>query len=234
MTIKKIFDGNFDDEVHISFLKFGRGEYKDKFLLEGKRQASKWAIKAGAEYANFLVKTCLEKSPETIFVKGVIVSTSDLREELPFEVEKIKNFQGVRKHVINTELKSVDILKAMGEHPRTFFALSFKGDDFLLKIKPKAPASGKPGKDKEEGPKADFCTLKTPDKNIIEELFFDNQDFKEIRATHKIVVEDIVYPSNMEDLSPKEVREQAKRKGTIYRKVTSDGNETISEAKFVA
>ena len=61
MIIKKIFDGVFDAEVHANFLKFGRGEYKDKYLLDGKRQAKKWAVKAGAEYANFLVRRCLEK-----------------------------------------------------------------------------------------------------------------------------------------------------------------------------
>ena len=37
MVVKKIFDGVSDDEVHSDFLKFGRGEYKNKYLLEGKR-----------------------------------------------------------------------------------------------------------------------------------------------------------------------------------------------------
>ena len=64
MVVKKIFDGVFDEEVHLSFLKFGRGEYKNKFLLEGKKQKSKWAIKTGAEFANFLVRKCLEKVPD--------------------------------------------------------------------------------------------------------------------------------------------------------------------------
>ena len=32
MVIKKIFDGNFDEEVHNDFLKFSRGEFKDRFF----------------------------------------------------------------------------------------------------------------------------------------------------------------------------------------------------------
>ena len=82
MVMKKIFDGVFDAEVHANFLKFGRGEYKDKYLLEGKRQTKKWSVKAGAEYANLLVRKCLEKISGAIEVKGVIVSTLDLRDEI--------------------------------------------------------------------------------------------------------------------------------------------------------
>ena len=39
MVVKKIFEGNFDEEVHNDFLKFGRGEYNNRYLLEGKKQA---------------------------------------------------------------------------------------------------------------------------------------------------------------------------------------------------
>jgi len=42
--------------VHLAFLRFGRGQYKNKYLLEGKRQAKKWAIKTGFEYSNFLIR----------------------------------------------------------------------------------------------------------------------------------------------------------------------------------
>ena len=65
---KKIFDSVFDDEVHNSFLKFGRGEYKEKFLLEGKKQSSKWAIKTGPEFANALVRSCLQKAPSPVVI----------------------------------------------------------------------------------------------------------------------------------------------------------------------
>jgi hypothetical protein len=233
MVMKKIFDGVFDDEVHANFLKFGRGEYKDKYLLEGKRQAKKWAIKAGAEYANLLVRKCLEKVGDSVEVKGVIVSTLDLRDESSIEFSKVSNFQGVRKHAVDGEIKPEQIFELMDKYPKAFFALTFKGDGFVLKIKPKAPASGKKGKD-DEGPVADFCSLKTEDKGIIDYLFFSIGEFTEVKIKHQINVTDIVYPSNVEELKPAEVRELAKRKGVVKRIATVDGAGQVSEAQFVA
>jgi len=234
MTIKKVFDGQIDEEVHSDFLKFGRGEYKDRFLLEGKKQASKWAIKTGPEFVNILVKRCLEKSGETVDVKGIIVSTFDLRDEVNFEIVKVGNFQGIRKLQISTEVRRDEILGLMEKYPRVFFALSFSGDDFDLKVKAKAPKSGKPGKESDEGPRAEFCSLKTQDKDLVSELFFGCGEFKEAKINHTIVVEDIVYPDGFEDMKPAEVRENSKRKGKIIRKCVVDGIEKVSEAEFVA
>ena len=233
MIMKRIFEGAFDDEVHGAFLKFGRGEYRNKYLLEGKRQAKKWAVKAGAEYANFLVRKCLEKIDGSVEVKGIIVSTLDLRDEIGFDVVKVGNFQGIRKNVIDTEVEASEILALMDKFPRVFFALSFKGEGFVLKIKPKAPKSGKPGKGGEK-PVADFCSLKTDDGGIVDELFFGVGEFGEVSVNHTINVMDIVYPANVEELKPSEVRELAKRKGVVVRDVVVDGVEHVSEAGFVA
>ncbi|MDH3353216.1 MAG: hypothetical protein OEL87_02105 [Nanoarchaeota archaeon] len=234
MIIKKIFDGDLDESVHISFLKFGRGEYKNKFLIEGKKQAKNWGVKTGTEYVNFLVRRCLEKAGGPVAIKGVIVSTLDLRDEAKFEFKKVSNFQGVRKHVIDGEINPEDIFTLMDKYPKAFFALSFKGDDFVLKVKPKAPTSGKPGKEKDGGPTADFCSLKTGDKSLIDELFFGVGEFAQIRVNHIIKITDIIYPSNMSELKPAEIREQAKRKGEVTRIVDVDGTEKTSEASFVA
>jgi len=232
MIMKKIFEGVFDDEVHGAFLKFGRGDYKNKYLLEGKRQAKKWAIKAGAEYVNFLVRKCLEKIDGRVAVKGVIVSTLDLRDEIGFDIVKVGNFQGIRKNVIDTEVEASEVLALMDKFPRVFFALTFSGDGFVLKIKAKAPKSGKPGKNGDK-PVVDFCSLKTEDKGIIDELFFGVGDFKEVNVNHVIEVKDIVYPENVTALKPTEVRELSKRKGVVVRNVLKDGVENISSAEFV-
>jgi len=235
MIIKKIFEGVFDEEVHVAFLKFGRGNYKNKYLAEGKKQAKNWAVKTGAEYANFLVRWCLGISEKRVKMSGVIVSTLDLRDEIAFDLKKVSNFQGVRKHVVDSEIEGKEILRLMDKYPKAFFALSFKGDNFALKIKAKAPTSGKPGKEKDSGPVADFCSLKTTDKAIIDELFFGVEDFGKIRVSHEIEVSEIIYPKNLAELSPAEIRELAKRKGILRRKVLVDEKEEkVSEAKFVA
>jgi len=233
MSIKKVFENAIDEEVHADFLKFGRGSYHDKFLLEGKKQAKKWGVKTGPEYVNFLVKRFLEKVEGEVAVKGIIVSTLDLKEEVSFDIVKAGNFQGIRKLTINTTTNAPNILDLMEKYPRVFFALSFAGEDFNLKVKAKAPKSGKPGKEG-EGIKADFCTLKTTDKQIVDELFFGVGDFKEVFITHTIEIKDIIYPSNVDSLKPAEIREQSKKKGTIIRKAMVDGEENVSEADFVA
>jgi len=233
MILNKIFDGIFDDEVHMAFLKFGRGEYNNKYLLEGKRQVKNWAIKGGAEYVNFLVRRCLENVDGLIAIKGIIVSTLDLRDEIGFDIVKVGNFQGIRKNVIDTEIEPSQILELMDKYPKIFFALSFKSKKFVLKIKAKAPKSGKAGSNNKE-PVVDFCSLKTDDKTVIDELFFGVGEFNEASVNHTINVTDIVYPSNIDELKPEEIREQSKRKGVIIRKVNADGIEKTSEAEFVA
>lgn len=238
--MNKIFDGACDDEVHVAFLKFGRGEYRNKYLIEGKRQAKKWAIKAGAEYANFLVRRCLERvSPGDesgelggpVEMKGVIVSTLDLRDEFKFDIVKAGNFRGVRKFQVDGEIEPSEIIGLMDKYPKAFFALSFKGDDFVLRVRAKAPTSGKPGK--EGAPVADFCSLKTLDKALVDELFFGVGNFSEAKVNHTISVTDIVYPSNLEELKPTEVRELARRKGVVVREVNRDGVVVVSSAEFL-
>jgi hypothetical protein len=233
-VIKKIFEGNFDEEVHRDFLKFGRGEYSNKYLLEGKKQKDKFSIKAGPEFANFLVKKFLEKVSGDIEIKGIIVSTIDLREEISFNIVKAGNFQGIRKLNIDTVINPLRILELMEKHSGAFFALSFKGDSFVLKVKAKAPKSGKPGKKSDDGPKADFCSLKTTDKNLVDELFFGVGDFNEVSISHQINVKEIIYPEDMDSLKPLEIREQSKRGGILIRNIRVDGLNKISETKFIS
>lgn len=234
MVIKKIFEKEFDEEVHSDFLKFGRGEFKDKYLVEGKKQKNKWAVKTSAEFANFLVQRCLEKAGnnEKIFVKGSIVSTGNLRQEINFEIVKVKNFQGIKQIVVNTETLPAEILELIEKYPRVFYALSFKKDDFILKIKAKPPKSRKaPSKGEEAKP--DFCSLKTSDENLIRELFFDiGMNWKECKISHIIKVNEIIYPENVKELKPEEIREQSKKKGMLVRKINIDGREVVKETEF--
>jgi hypothetical protein len=234
MVIKKIFEGISDEEIHNDFMKFSRGEFKDRYLVEAKKQASKTQIKTSAEFTNSLVKICLKNIQGPINMKGVIVSTNDLADELGLPIKKKSNFQGVRKLQIDTEVEPSKILGLMEKYPKVFFALSFKTSNVELKVKPKAPVSGKPGKSNEDGPKVDFCNLKTNNQNIIDEILFDVKDFKELKISHTILIDEIVYPDNMESLSPKEVREQAKRGGKVIRNAKIDGKEVTSEAQFLA
>ena len=236
MVIKKIFEGISDDEVHNDFLKFGRGEFKNRYLVEGKKQPNKWTLKTGPEFANYLVKECLNKTAPEINAKGILVTTNNLGtdEEIGFSIKKRSNFQGIRKLEIDTKIDVAKLKALMEKYPRVFYALSFSGDNFDLKVKAKAPKSGKPGKESEEGPRASFCTLKTNDEKIVKHLFFDVPEFKEVIINHTVVVADIVYPKDFATMKPEAVREQSKRKGKIIRKIIVDGKEEIKEKDFLA
>lgn len=235
MIIQKVFDQIFDEEVHNDFIKFSRGLFKDRYLIEAKKQANKWAIKTSAEFANDFVKACMKKEKNNFKVTGIISTTLDIKEEIPFEISKISQFQGVKKYVINTEIHSNQILDLMEKYPRVFFALSFKGEDFQLKIKAKPPKSGSSNKKDDEEKKADFCTLKTDDKELLNQIFFDvGLDWKEARINHTLEINEIIYPDNFEKLKPSEVREFSNRKGRLIRNISLDGINQKKEANFVA
>lgn len=231
-VLKKIFSGKSDEEVHSDFLKFGRGEFKNKYLIEAKKQKDKWSIKTGPEFANFLVRRCLEESSGKIAIKGVIVATFDISKDAGFETNGIKQFMGVKQVIVNSEIEPGKVISLMNRYPRAFFALSFATSQSELKIKPKAPKGAKPSAKGEKEPKAGFCSLKTSDRKTVDELFFDFPDFKEIRINHTLKINEIIIPKNESD--PVRMRENSKRKGIIERKIVVDGSEKVKEQPFEA
>ena len=80
-TIKKIFSKKADEIVHGEFVKYSRGVFNDKYLVEAKKVKDKWNIKTSNEFANFFVRTLLEENPGEIDIKGVIVATFDISKE---------------------------------------------------------------------------------------------------------------------------------------------------------
>jgi hypothetical protein len=232
MIIKKIFEKKFDDEVHGDFLKFGKGEFKDKYLIECKKQKDKLVVKTGPEFANYFVKKGLEKANGKISVSGVIVST--LQMDIPIS-KGIKQFMGVKQYQVSGEIEPKQVLELMQKYPRAFFALTFNLPDYELKIKPKAPKSAKPSTSGDKEPKAEFCSLKTSDKNFEKEFLFDvNQDFKEISIKHTLKITDMMYPKEFAKMKPEEVRAQSKRRGVLVRNLEIDGKVETKEANFEA
>ena len=217
--IKKAIDKEVNEPVHIQFQKFSKGEFRDRALIEGKKQGGgKYTIKTSAEFANDLVKIVAGKlGDEKTNVKGAIVSTSDLTGEIDFKEKK--QFQGVKRYLIDNEMSGTEILGLLDKLPKTFFALTFNAGDNQLKIKPKAPKSGKPGKEKEGGPNADFCSLKTTDKSIAESFIFEKPDFTTAKINHTIFVERIVIPEELKgEKDFAKVREMSRRGGENFKK----------------
>ncbi len=228
--IKKIFGGDIDESVHLQFQKFSKGEFRNKAIIEAKNSNGKYTIKTSAEFANEMVRTVAEKlGDEKANVKGVIISTTDLKDKLDFQDKK--QFQGIKKYIINKEISGNDIIELINKLPKAFFALSFEAGNNKLKIKPKSPKSGKPGKNG-ESPKPDFCSLKTDDTELGRSFIFEKPNFKKAEIVHHFIINELILPKGETDYS--KVREVAKRKGKIIRNAVIDEEKIESEKEFEA
>ncbi len=231
--IKKIFDEKIDELVHLEFQKFSKGEFINKALIEAKNSKGKYTVKTSPEFANGIVRNFAEKLGENkTNVTGAIVSTLDLKDEV--EYKDIKQFQGVKRYLIDKEMSGNEIIKLLDKFPKNFFALSFSiSDGDILKIKPKAPKSGKPGSKGEKAPKADFCTIKTKDRKIGESFVFEKKDFKKARINHTYLIDKLEIPEESKNSGDfKKMREDAKRIGKIIRNAEIDEKKIVSEKEF--
>jgi len=225
--IKKVVDGKIDDGVHQQFQKFSKGEFRNRAVIAAKQSKGKFTIFTSAEFANGFVKTVAEKlDSATTNVTGAIVSTG----ELEIEYKEKKQFQGVKRYLIDREMSGSEILQLLDKHPKAFFALSFEVGDTKLKIKPKAPKSGKPGSKSEEAPKPNFCKLITTDNSLGSSFVFEKPDFGEAKINHTFMINQLIMPKGETDYL--KIRELAKRKGKIIRKAVIDGQETSKEIDF--
>jgi len=231
--IKKAIDKVSDEDTHIQFQKFSKGEFSNRAVINARFAGGKYTVNTTAEFANDLVKELAKKLGEnTTNVTGAIVSTSDLKNDLKFK--EIKQFQGVKRYLIEDVMNGNQIVELIRKFPKAFFALTFNAGDSSLKIKAKAPKSGKPGT-KEEMPKADFCKLITTDKPLAQSFVFENPEFKKAEIVHKYLIDNIVIPAELKaEKDFAKIREFSKRAGKIVRKSMIDGKELLSEHAFEA
>jgi hypothetical protein len=232
--IKKIFEGKSDDPAHLQFQKFSRGEFKNRAIVKVKNYSGKYNISTTAEFGNGFVREMAEKlGVEKTKVTGAIVSTADLAGQLDFKSKK--QFQGVKQYIIDGEMSGKDILTLLSKFPKAFFGLSFSVGEESLKIKAKAPKSGKPGSKGEEKPNPDFCKLVTKDQEIVQGFVFEKQEFKEAIISHTFIINEIVIPESLKKSNDfAKIREESKRKGKIMRVASIDGKEIKSEKEFSA
>lgn len=229
--VKKIFEDNIDEQVHLQFEKFSRGEFRDKALINAKKSKGTYNISTTSEFAAEFVRGMAEKlGSRKTEITGIIVSTRDLAGE--FEFKDKKQFMGIKQYVICQEMSGNEIISLLDRFPRCFFGLSFDVDGSELKIKPKAPKSAKPSTKSDEKPKVDFCKLKTPDSKLAHGVLFDVKEFKKVEISHKFQITDIILPKGVDD--PKKMREMAQRRGKIIREVNVDGMVAKEEKEFIA
>lgn len=227
--IKKIFDGKEDESVHLQFQKFSKGEFRNRAIINAKNSSGKYSINTTYEFANGLIEELAKKlGDKKANVTGAIISTQDLTGDLDFKNKK--QFMGVKQYIIEKEMSGKEITELINKFPRAFFGLSFKTQDSELKVKAKAPKSAKPSTKGEEKPKADFCKLKTTDREIAKDFIFEKPEFKKAEIAHTFLITDLVLPKDEKDFA--KIREMAKRKGKIIREVEIDGQVMKYEKDF--
>lgn len=230
--IKKAVEGKSDELTHIQFQKFSKGLFKDRAVMKVKKTKDKYTINTSPEFASDLVLIAAKMlGSKKTKVTGAIVSTADLKGKIDFV--EVKQFQGVKRYLISKEMSGDDLSKLLEEFPKAFFGLTFNIDsENTLKIKDKAPKSGKPGKGDEE-PKADFCKFTTNNSEIANSFVFEKSNFKKAEIKHNFIIERIILPQTDEKDFAK-IREMAKRQGKIVRISNIDDVKQEREYEFTA
>lgn len=229
--IQKLCSGKTDELAHLQFEKYSRGLFKNKAIVTGKYSKGNYSFATTSEYASEFARACAQElGSNKTKVEGVIISTKALPENIKYG--DISQFMGVKKYSISGEMSGNEIISICDAVPRAFIALSFSSGKSELKVKQKAPKSAKPGSDSEDGPKVDFCKLKTTNPEFAKKLFFEVNEFKNAEARHDFNILDIEVPKDEKD--PVKMREKAIRKGKIVRKLTVDDKETVKDYSFSA
>ncbi len=227
----KIVDGKMDNLVHLQFLKYSKGLYEQKALVQGKKTKDAWSIGTSAEYANELVRAVAEEvGSDKTLVSGKIITTRDLQKELP--TATMTQFAGVKRYELAQEITGKEIISLCDQLPNAFFGISFKSKQTELKVKAKAPKSKGPSEDDADVPKADFCKIKTTNKDLASSLLVGAETAKEFSIQHKYNITEIIPPKGETD--PAKMRELAVRKGTLTRMVTTEGKTTQKDYPFSA
>ena len=221
--IEKIFSGKPDESVHRQFVRFGKGEYRRRALLNlWKTKSVK--IKGSFEFANDFA--IFVASLGDVKFSGNIWS----KEEIP-ELGKGKKKEG--KWIYEAkDLRSEDVKKV--ENEVYCFLLNGEGDGIKFKTKGKLPKPGK-GEDKVDDK---FCQLELDDKyyeKAKEEFFKNVPEGKKISIEHTFKIDEIVVPEGLKKTNDfSRIREEAKRKGKITMKASVDGKEIVKEVDFEA
>lgn len=214
--IKDIWNNKENKEAHRQFIRFGKGKYEGRAAISFNVKTSV-KISGSFEYANDFVNLIVELG--NFNFTGTILSR-----------EKLELTGKPKGEILKYDFKgnSQDIKKFSDK--AYFMLLNVDSPDIKLKIRGKLPKPGKSGESKIDDK---FCVLEADIKylNKIKEAFlWDIPNCKKAKIMHTYEITDIIMPKGEKDFS--KIRELAKRKGKLIRKISCDGKEEIKEKNF--
>ena len=213
--LKKVLEDKGDEDSHRYFIRFGKGDYKRRFLIS-LNKGKKIKIRGSFEWANDFVN--FVKETGDVAFSGTILMG-----------EKIPGKEGKKqKGCFAYEISETGIEEFENAY---FYLLNVNSEDVVLKIKKKLP---KPGKS--EGKIDDkFCSLDLDLKywdKVKGVFFWDVPECKKALIEHELKIDSIEFPEGEKD--PVKIRELAKRKGKIVRKMIIGEEEIEKDFDFVA
>jgi hypothetical protein len=251
--IAKIIEGTPDEFVHAKFMKYGIGEHPGP-RVQLAFSKGKISFKADLDLEKIFLKGYLSTAPKGSHkVSGLIESYTDRQEEfdklrMPISWKKSKKKGATTYKAKLKEVAPLEDIREIVEKdgPTTFFLLSMSPRDgskpWKIKTKTSFPKAPKGGED-EEVKAPNFVTgaiANTPVsfEFILNEVLPDLKDqvthhTKKIMIRNDIIIEDIEIPEDS-NLSFKEKRKLAKKRGKLIRKISIDKAEKELEYSFYA
>lgn len=222
MFIKKIFEDKLDDSVHEQFVRFSKGTFEKRAVINVKKGKDSIKVTTSFELANDLV-AFICRLAKFFRVQGIILNKEQI------EGLEAKKKAGLYSYNIAKELSSEELNEFASTAYTTLLDCSSPEGKIDLKIKKKLP---KPGKNKAKV-NDKFCQL-TLDlsywADVKSEFLWDMPDeIKKAHIEHSYIIEDIVIPAETESKDFEQIRKEAKRKGKLIRKAEIDGKEIVSE-----
>ncbi|MGQ9720222.1 MAG: hypothetical protein ACUVXA_02750 [Candidatus Jordarchaeum sp.] len=240
--LTKLVNNQVDDTVHRKFIKFSTGEFAGPTINIGVKKKS-IDFKASFEYQDFVLEFLINSAPNMeCTISGNIFSSEDVSEELEKLGIKLKKTKTTYKAAVKTSVSSEKLRGVYADiRDKSTFLISIKpgSGSWKLAMKANFPKPMAEAKDP-----TGFCkgTIERSEnilQRLIEELAPDfkkeiSLPFESLSLSNMYRIDEIVFPENKDKLSPREVRLQSKRKGTLIRILEVDGNKFEKEIGFIA
>lgn len=236
MFIKKIFQDKIDEAIHKQFIKFSKGNYDNRAVINV-RKGKNIKITTTFELANDLV-FFISNLAHKFEVSGDFLSKkmlADLFKKIEINTVIEKKKSGLfYKSSINQELTNEQIKELIKEAYYALLDCSAEGIELKIKKKLPRPSKGNKAKVKDK-----FCQLILDLKfwpQVREEFLWDiprDIKIKKARSEHSFMIKEVVMPKETEGKSFEQIRQEAKKKGELTRKNIVNGEELVSKKDFL-
>lgn len=230
--IKKIWEGNVDEAVHEQFVRFSRGKFELRAVINF-RISKEIKFTTTFELANDVVLFISGLGVGAV-VEGIVLSRKDLSdflEEWRIKGESKKKKAGLYENKILRQELNSQKLKCLAD-AAYYSLLDIEAEGINLKTKKKLPRPSKSSKAGKINDKFCSVTLNSRYKEkLCEDFLFGLAVGKKVRVEHTFVVKEIKVPEKFENFE--EARRNAKRRVEIIRKAEVDGEQIVSEKEFL-